>query len=575
MKKEKKTLEQVLINEKFIKEDQLKSAVREVKTSGKHLERVLADNRIIDDEGLARAKASVMGIPFIKLSQTELDRNVVRMISEKFAKQFRLIPVEFSGSILKIAMVSPRDLVAVNEVKLVAGCEIREMITTEKEMNQAINKYFKVEDVSRQALIDIRMEQMRTPETAEAEAEREKERVELEHLPSVKLVNDIINGALDRRASDIHFEPQDPEMMVRYRVDGVLYDIMHIPKQIEQSAISRLKIMANLNITESRRPQDGHITFKRGNRSYDFRMSTLRTVNGEKAVLRVLDREAMLLGLDKLGFTRDDESLFRSMVKKPFGMILVTGPTGSGKTTTLYAVLSQLDIRKANVITIENPVEYKLDGINQIQVDTDIGMTFARGLRTILRQDPDIILVGEIRDKETAEIAVHAALTGHLVFSTLHTNDAPSAITRLLDMGIEPFLISATVIGCVAQRLCRTVCPECNSEFEASDGDMKAIEQAAGKKQKERIILRKGTGCDFCLNTGFKGRESIFEIMNVSSAIRQRIISKASADEIRETAVQEGMRTLRYNGIQKVVDRVSTLEEIRRVVYIGGEVKEI
>ncbi|HDZ61948.1 MAG TPA: type II/IV secretion system protein, partial [Nitrospirae bacterium] len=414
-------------------------------------------------------------------------------------------------------------------------------------------------------------EQMRTPLPADT-AEIEQEKLELEHLPSVKLVNDIINGALDRRASDIHFEPQDPEMMVRYRVDGVLYDIMNIPRQVENSTISRLKIMANLNITETRRPQDGHITYRRGDRGYDFRMSTLKTINGEKVVLRVLDREAMHIGLERLGFTPEDESLFRSMVTKPFGMILVTGPTGSGKTTTLYAVLSQLDINKANVITIENPVEYKLDGINQIQVDTDTGMTFARGLRTILRQDPDIILVGEIRDKETAEIAIHAALTGHLVFSTLHTNDAPSAITRLLDMGVEPFLISATVIGCVAQRLCRTVCPECKTEFEASDGDLKTIEQAFGEKQRGKVMLKKGIGCDFCLDTGFKGRESIFEIMNISSAIRKLIVSKASADEIRETAVNEGMKTLTQNGIRKILNGKSTLEEIRRVVYIEDEV---
>lgn len=567
MKKDKKTLEEILILEKFITEEELKAALEEVEITGKSLGKILTEKGLIDEENFAKAKASAIKIPYIKLSEKEIDPNIVRMVSEDIVKKHNLIPAKLEGNILHIAMVTPSDLATINEVKLITGCEIQPMITTEKEMHQAINKYFKVEEVSRQTLIDMRMEKLWTPE----KVEEEEEIGELEDIPSVRLVNDIIIGAINRWTSDIHFEPQDPEMVVRYRVDGVLYDIMTIPKHIENAVISRLKIMANLNITETRRPQDGHITFKRGNRNYDFRMSTILTVNGEKVVLRVLDREAMLIGLEKLGFTPHDERAFKSLIKRPFGMILVTGPTGSGKTTTLYAVLSQLEIRKSNVITIENPVEYKLEGINQIQVDAGIGMIFATGLRTILRQDPDVILVGEIRDKETAEIAIHSALTGHLVFSTLHTNDAPSAITRLIDMGIEPFLISATVIGCIAQRLCRTICPECKTEYEASEEELKVIGKTALEKQKEKIVLKKGRGCDFCFNTGFKGRNAIFELLKVSDAIRKLIVSKAPAEKIRETAIKEGMRTLMQNGIQKILYGVSTVEEVKRIVYLEEE----
>ncbi len=567
MRKEDKKLEQVLLLEGLIEEKVLAAAIEDAKSSGTPLERLLIEKRLVNEEGLARARASVSGMPFIKLSEREIDNNIVRMVPGDIAKKNKLIPVEFQGNTLNVAMVAPNDLAAINEVKLIVGCDIRQMITTEKEMLQALNKYFKVEEISKQSLIDMRMEKLREYE----ELEDEETAGELESLPSVKLVNDIIIGAVDRRASDIHFEPQDPEMILRYRVDGILYDIMVIPRHIENSVISRLKIMANLNITETRRPQDGHITFKKGTKNYDFRMSTLLTINGEKVVLRVLDRETMLIGLGKLGFTQYDENLLRGFIAKPFGMILVTGPTGSGKTTTLYSVLSQLDIRNANIITIENPVEYKLDGINQIQVDPEVGMTFATGLRTILRQDPDIIFVGEIRDRETAEIAVHAALTGHLVFSTLHTNDAPSAITRLIDMGIEPFLISATVIGCVAQRLCRTICPECMSEYEASKEDMEIIGEFMPEKHKKMILLKKGKGCDYCFNTGFKGRESIFEVMKMSNEIRSLIVSNAEVEAIRDTAVKEGMRTLRQNGMQKILDGVSTVDEISRVVYIGKE----
>lgn len=564
MNRVKRSLEEVLVSEKFISEEQLKTAAGAAKTAGRSLENILFERNLISEEGLARAKGLSLGVPYIKLSDAVIDYNIAHMISDSIAKKHSLIPVKLEGNTLYVAMVTPSDLAIINEIKLMAGCEIQPVITSRKEIQQAINKYFKVEETSRQALVEMRMEDLRAPKRV---AEKEDMR-ELEKLPVVKLMNNIILSAINRKASDIHFEPQDPEMQVRYRVDGILYDIMSIPGHIEPAVISRLKIMAKLDITETRRPQDGHITFKRGAESYDFRMSSVRTINGEKVVLRVLDREAMLIGLERLGFTRHDKEIFKSFIRRPFGMILVTGPTGSGKTTTLYSVLRQLELRNMNIITIENPVEYKLDGINQIQVNPGVGLTFATGLRTILRQDPDVILVGEIRDKETAEIAIHAALTGHLVFSTLHTNDAPSVFTRLIDMGVEPFLISATVIGCIAQRLCRTICPECATEYEAAEEEMKIIRELSGEAREERMMLKKGSGCDFCLNMGLKGRQAVFEVLKMSEAIRRLVVSSSPLEMIRKTAIKEGMKTLQQNGIQKIIDGVSTVEEIRRVVYV-------
>jgi len=354
----------------------------------------------------------------------------------------------------------------------------------------------------------------------------------------VKLVNDIVSGGINSSASDIHLEPQEPEMVVRYRIDGLLHDIMTIPKHIESAVISRIKVLSNMNIAERRRPQDGHIVLNRNSREYDMRVSTMLTVSGEKTVMRIFDKTAMLIGLEELGFTPEDETRFGKLIERPYGIVLITGPTGCGKTTTLYAVLKQLNSAERNIITIENPVEYKINRINQVQVDEGAKITFATGLKTILRQDPDIIMVGEIRDKETAEIAMQAALTGHLVLSTLHTNDAASAITRLIDMGVEPFLVSATVIGAAAQRLCRTICPEC-----------------------------KGKGCSSCYETGYKGRIGVFELMTVSENIQNLILEKASILRIRKQAEKEGMKTLAENGEDKVAAGITTKEEIKRVVY--------
>ncbi|MFQ5951839.1 MAG: GspE/PulE family protein [Candidatus Omnitrophota bacterium] len=563
MAEKSKKIIDILLSKKLLTKAQLEEALEEQKSTGAPIQKILVSKGFVTSEGFAQALAHQLEIPYVKLSDLKIDPQVIKMLPEDIARQFRAVPVKIKDDSLYVAFVTPLNLPARDEIKLITGYKILPMVATEKEADQAINQYYKVEETSKQALIDLRLQKLKEKKKEKA-VEMEEELGRVEDLPVVRLVSDVINSAINAKASDIHFEPQDPEMVVRYRVDGILHDIMTVPKHIEAAVISRIKILSNLDITERRLPQDGHISLKKDNREYDFRVSTLLTVAGEKAVLRIFDKETMLISLEKLGLTKYDQDVFKSLVSKPYGIILVTGPTGSGKTTTLYAVLNQMNFKSDNIVTIENPVEYRLNRINQIQVDPTAKISFATGLRTILRQDPDKIMVGEIRDTETAEIAIQAALTGHLVLSTLHTNDAPSAVTRLVDMGVEPFLISSTVIGTLAQRLCRITCPECKEEYVPSQEEVSSIglELRSGKK------LNKGKGCKFCYNTGFKGRTGIFEIMKMSDGIRELIMQKEPVIRIKELAMKEGMKTLQQNGAQKVLDGVSTIDEVRRVVYL-------
>ena len=546
---------------------QLEEVLAEHKSTGAPLQKILLNKGFLTPEGFAQTLAEQLGIPYVKLRDISIDPQVIKMVPEEVAQQYRAIPVKLEGNDLYIATSTPLNLPAIDEIKLIAGCQVKQMITTEKEIDQATNKYFKVEETSKQALIDMRLEELKEKKKEKEEVVSVEEKIgKIEDIPVVRLVNNIINGALNAQASDIHLEGQVPEMRVRYRVDGILHDIMNVPKHIEAAVVSRIKVMANMDITEHRHPQDGHITIKKDAKDYDLRVSTVLTINGEKVVMRILDKSTMLIGLEKLGLSEYDEKVFRLLVSKPYGMILVTGPTGSGKTTTLYAVLSQMDAQARNIITIEEPVEYKLEGINQIQVDPLAKITFATGLRTIFRQDPDIIMVGEIRDRETAEIAIQAALTGHLVFSTLHTNDAPSAVARLIDMGVEPFLISSTIIGVLAQRLCRTICTECREKYVPTEEELAFLRDT--KYEIRDTKLARGKGCDLCYNTGFKGRTGIFEVIKASDSIRKLILEKRPAVELRELAMKEGMKTLKQNGMLKILDGISTFEEIKRVVYV-------
>ena len=466
----------------------------------------------------------------------KLDPQIVHMLPEDVVRRYKVLPIKSQGNVLEVAMVSPDDLEALDEMRLLTGADIKPVLVSENQLMAIIDKHFRVEESTKQALIDMRMEGLKAARDQKTVIIENKDQVS--DQPVVKLMNSIINGAIAARASDIHLEPQDPEMRVRYRIDGVLHDVMNIPKHVEASLVSRAKIISNMDITEKRHPQDGHVSVAFQGKPYDLRVSSMPDISGEKMVLRILDKNQMLLGLEELGLVGDDDRLIKELVAKPYGMIFVTGPTGSGKTTTLYSILNYVNNEQVNIITVEDPVEFRLSGINQTQINPQADITFASELRAILRQDPNIIMVGEVRDKETAEIAIQAALTGHLVFSTLHTNDAPSAVARLVDMGIEPFLITSTVIGVVAQRLARKICNECH-----------------------------GQGCNFCYKTGFKGRTGIFEIMKVTDEIKKIIQDRASASAIKELAIKQGMKTLQKSGAEKVKQGISTEEEISRVVY--------
>lgn len=461
---------------------------------------------------------------------------IVHMLPEDIVRRYKVLPIKLEGNTLDVAMLNPDDLEALDEIKLLTGCDINPVHAQENDLIATIDKYFRVEENTLQTLVDMRMEGLKTAKKLKEETPEEVTRVE--DQPVVKLMNSIINGAIVAHVSDIHFEPREPEMRVRYRIDGALHDVMKIPKYVESALISRAKIISNMDITEKHHPQDGHVTVSFQGKTYDIRVASMPDIVGEKILMRILDKSQMLLGLEELGFSKEDETTIKNLITKPYGMIFVTGPTGNGKTTTLYSILNRLNKEDVNIITVEDPVEFKLTGINQTQINAAAGITFATELRSILRQDPNIIMVGEVRDKETAEIATQAALTGHLVLSTLHTNDAASAVTRLIDMGIEPFLISSTVIGVIAQRLARKVCTEC-----------------------------KGIGCRYCYQTGMKGRTGIFEIMTVSNEIKKLIHAKAAASEIKEVAIKEGMRTFQMSGEEKVKQGICTKEEVARVVY--------
>jgi len=567
--KRMKGVAEILLEEKLITEEQLKDLEREQRERGGVIQEIAVRKGLVTEEALIKVLAKQIEVPYVTLGDKEIDPQVANMISVDDAHRFKAIPIKIDGNTLQVAFTFPLDLPAINELRLLTGFTIRPVLATEKEIESAINRYFKVGEISRQTLIDMHVEKLKEKkeEKEKTTETKEEKAAKAEEVPIVKLLNDTIQEAINKTASDIHIEPQDYETIIRYRIDGILYDMIRVPKEVALAVISRVKILANMDIAEHRRPQDGHISIKANLKDYDIRVSTVLTINGEKVVMRILERTSLSFSLEKLGLTESDKNIFQSLFAKPYGMILVTGPTGSGKTTSLYTALSKLDSKGKNIITVEEPVEYRIDRVNQIQVDHAIDLTFATGLRTILRQDPNIVMVGEIRDRETAEISVQAALTGHLVLSTLHTNDAPSAITRLIDMGIEPFLISSTVIGVMAQRLCRVICPSCKSEYRPDKEELEFL-RGIIPDVRDDIKLAKGKGCEICYQTGFKGREAIFEIMRVSENLCRLIVDRRSASEIKKQAVQEGMRTLQQNGVQKILDKISTIEEVKRVIFI-------
>ena len=496
--------------------------------------------------------ARQLGIEYVDLNERKINVNAVSVVPEDLARRYAVLPVDFVNGKLVLMMSSPDDVLAIDDIQMATGYEIEPAVGLYDDIEEGINQYYKMAET----LTDDLLAGGPTGEELDGITSVSEE------APIVKLINFIISQAVEDRASDIHIEPQEKDLRVRYRIDGVLQEIMRSPKSVQSAILSRLKIMSSLDIAEIRKPQDGRCSLAVKGRAVDFRVATLPTVYGERIVLRVLEKDSILLKLDDLGFLPNTLARFKKSFSKPYGAILVTGPTGSGKSTTLYATLNVLNTEAKNIVTIEDPVEYRLPGINQIQINNKAGLSFSRGLRSILRASPDIIMVGEIRDRETAQIAVESALTGHLVLSTLHTNDAPGAISRLTEMGVAPFLISSAIDCVQAQRLARRLCPECRKPYEPDEELLTKM----GVPGEKNVTLYHPGGCPLCNDTGYKGRVGLYEVMVVSEQIQQLTVEHATCDAIKKVAVEEGMRTLREDGMAKVLKGLTSFEEILRVV---------
>ena len=545
----------LLIKNKVISSEQLALAKEEAGKIGIAIETALEKLGFISEVDIAKAAAESMGVPFMDLDDYLIDPEVIKLVPEATAKKFKAVPLFKIGGSLTVAMVDPRDIMAIDEIRAKSKISsIEPVLSTPDMIQHVIEQYYAahgdIKELADNLTPEKLAEKIRSPRGL-AEA--------LEDTPVIKIVNLIMTQAVKDRASDIHIEPEENSVRVRYRVDGILREEQIIPKHLQNVLISRVKVMAKMDIAETRMPQDGRIQLKLDNKSLDLRVSSFPTVHGENIVIRILDKSSVLLGLKDLGFMEGQLIEFEKTIRHPYGVILVTGPTGSGKTTTIYACLSTINSITANIITIEDPVEYEIPLIRQTQVNPKAGLTFANGLRNILRQDPDIIMVGEIRDKETAEIAIQASLTGHLVFSTLHTNDAASSITRLVDMGIEPFLVSSSLIAILAQRLVRRICTNCKEKYKPSDEVMNYL------NPKEKIDFYHGKGCNRCKQAGFIGRLGIYELLLVNEELRGMVTAKKPAGEIKAKAIASGMRTLFDDGIAKVKAGLTTIEEVLRV----------
>lgn len=566
----------ILIKEDVINLDQLKTAIQEQKETGKRLGETLLNLGYIDEHQLVAYLSKQYGVPAINLDQFEISIDVLKSVSRESAIKHKLIPINKSGSTLVVAMSDPSNIFAVDDLKFATGHNIEVVVTSERSIRNAIERFYG----SQQEWEDARKAKENTAAVDKLMGDLDEFLIEIsgeenidlndlerasEEAPVIKLVNHLLMDSIRKGASDIHIEPYEKSLRVRYRIDGVLYDTMHPPLKLKNAVSSRIKVMSNLDIAERRLPQDGRIKVKMNqNRTMEYRVSVVPTLFGEKVVMRILDKESLQLDLTKLGFYEDQLEVFRRSIYQPFGMVLITGPTGSGKTTTLYSSLMDLNQIDVNISTAEDPVEYSLPGVNQVQVHEEIGLTFAACLRSFLRQDPDIILVGEIRDYETAEIAIKSALTGHLVLSTLHTNDAPSTITRLLNMGVEPFLVTASLNAIVAQRLVRVVCHECKQETEVAPQVL--IDLGVSPKEVSDYIVYKGKGegCKTCSGTGYKGRLAVFEVMELTDELKEFILSGASSLEIKREAIRQGMRTLRQSALQKLKSGITSIEEVVR-----------
>jgi type IV pilus assembly protein PilB len=587
-------LGEILVRENLLTPQQLREALEFQREHGGRLGFNLVKMGMVSDDMITAVLSRQYGVPSVNLELFDIDEPVIRLIPRDVAEKYSVLPLSRVGATLTLAMVDPTNVFAMDDIKFMTGLNIEPVVVSEASVQEAIARYYsqsKEIELARSVEGDegengnghgdalpgstMTLDQLDFDADGADSLEvlDEDEEIDLSNLtrmsedaPVVRLVNVLLSDALQRGASDIHIEPYEKEMRIRFRIDGVLYDVMHPPMRLRDALISRIKIMSKLDIAEKRLPQDGRIKIKLKahgrSRELDFRVSTLPTLFGEKTVLRLLDKERLMLDMTKLGFEPESLVKFQRNITKPYGMVLVTGPTGSGKTNTLYSALQSLNQPETNIMTAEDPVEFNLPGINQVQMKEQIGLNFAAALRSFLRQDPNIILVGEIRDFETAEIAIKAALTGHLVLSTLHTNDAPSTISRLMNMGIEPFLVATSVNLIQAQRLIRRVCKDCKVENPLPPEAL--VEVGFSPEEAKALKTYKGSGCKTCNNTGYKGRIGLYEVMEVTDEVRELILIGASALELRKRAIEDGMITLRESGLHKIRNGVTTLEEVVR-----------
>src|SRR5499426_775899 len=576
---------ELLLKEKRITPEQLQQALAAQKANGGKLGYNLVKMGFIKDEEITALLSKQYGVPSINLTQFELDPGVIKLIPADTAQKYQVVPLSRSGATLTIAMTDPTNVFAMDDIKFMTGYNVEPVVASEIAVSEALERYYPaavgkaavVKETTGPSTLELAtkgLEELQALEnTDEVEVLEELQEISPEALakegeaaPVVRLVNVVLMSAIQKGASDIHVEPYEKELRVRYRIDGILYNIMSPPMKFRDAIASRIKIMAKLDIAEKRLPQDGRIKIRFNEngipKEIDFRVSCLPTLFGEKVVMRLLDKDKLMLDMTRLGFEPEALAKYEAAILRPWGMVLVTGPTGSGKTNTLYSSISKINTAETNILTAEDPVEFNLMGVNQVQVRENIGLNFAAALRSFLRQDPNIILVGEIRDFETAEIAVKAALTGHLVLSTLHTNDAPSTVNRLMNMGIEPFLIASSVHLICAQRLVRRICANCKTD--EPHAAQALVEAGFTQDEANKVVPKKGTGCEKCNHTGYKGRVGLYEVMEIGEELRELILVGASGLELRRKAIEEGMITLRRSGLHKVMEGVTTIEEVAR-----------
>lgn len=556
----------LLIEKKSIKKEDLDDALRRQKDKGESLDKIFLEKGIINEQELLIILAKELNIPPIDLTKYRIDPDLLNVIPERLARQYHIIPISQIGTTITIVMSDPFNIFALDDLKNLTGLEVDVAMATDSDIIKAINLYYGKKSITSvtEAVKDFEDdgESLAVIEDAEKDVEIGVTLEESKKAPIVQVVDLMIREALKQRASDIHIEPTEKDLRVRYRVDGNLHDALFLPKKNQNAVIARVKVMSRLDITEWRLPQDGRFKIRAANKEIDFRVSILPITFGQKIVLRILDKGNLAIGLEGLGFFPESTALFKEAISRPFGMILVTGPTGSGKSTTLYSIINQMNTIERNIITVEDPVEYELPGITQIPVQAEIGLTFASGLRSLLRQNPDIIMIGEIRDSETADIAVKASLTGQLVFSTLHTNDAAGAVTRLVDMGVEPFLVASSLILTCAQRLCRKICPSCKEPVSVPADILKRLRVTPVKDS----VYYHGKGCNACRNTGYRGRMGVLEVLPFDDNIRELVIKGKSSDEIKQFAIKnKGMQTLWDDAVKKFTLGLTTFEEVLRV----------